>query len=185
MLREVRSPATPLAFLTQVCLNVASPPALPAGTAGAGRGWYAYTRVHATLPGRCEPLRGRHAGEPLFPPAVLTSAPRSRGCPLPGGWGLSFHLGQNSAPWPKRDIPVWILKLPTLVAKEKAHGSYRKEPRGGTPGRGWGTSLPSQSLQRIRNPSTPPPNPPPRLGEEFAHDFLGRSSTRVVFLGPQ
>lgn len=111
LLREVRSPATPLAFLTQVRLDVASPPALRAGTASAGRGWYAYTRAHTTLPGRCEPLQGRHAGEHLFPPAVLTSALRSHGCPLPGGWGLSFHLGQNSTPWSKLDIPVVDSKI--------------------------------------------------------------------------
>lgn len=48
-----------------------------------------------------------------------------------------------------------------------------------------GTSLPSQSLQRISNPPTPPPKPPARLGEEFAHDSLGKSNTCVVFLGPQ
>lgn len=97
--------------------------------------------------------------------------------------GLAFIWGRTPPLGLSWIYLWWILKLPTLVANEKAHGSYRKESRGATPAHGClvvtstGDKPALPEPPENQQPPTPPPKPPPRLGEEFAHDSLGKSNT--------
>lgn len=84
--------------------------------------------------------------------------------------GLAFIWGRTPPPGLSWIYLWWILKLPTLVAKEKAHGSYRKESRGATPGHGClvvpstGDKPALPEPPENQQPPYPAPQPPSAAG---------------------
>ena len=100
-----------------------------------------------------------------------------RGACLPGPRGLSFTLGQISAPWSRLEVPLCILSYRRWLPRG------RRALRGAAPECGCVAVI--STGDKLAPAFLPPENPAasPKLGEE-SHRLQGESGVRVGFLGP-